>query len=238
MRKMIGLFLLTLAVQPMLAKEDWPLTVTVLSTKNIEDPHGSFHLSWFSSNAGWSQSSGRAGWSHRIAEHAFVEASNGNSYELQPKNPKDMLLPGTYQAKIEKRDIKVCEPKDNGNCREVKFWVVEAVQTARAAEPTPKTAELSPASTAVAPSPAPPTPALPLSATQQALLSIESTPSGGDIEIDGAFVGNTPSTVNVGPGSHKIVVKKKGFAAWTKAISVTGGAVHLNAELEQEQPKQ
>ena len=27
-----------------------------------------------------------------------------------------MLLPGTFQAKIEKRDMKVCEPKDNGNC--------------------------------------------------------------------------------------------------------------------------
>jgi hypothetical protein len=237
MRKIIGLLLLTFAVQPMLAKDNWPLTITVLSTKNIEDPHGSFHLSWFSSNAGWSQSSGRAGWSHRIAEHSFVEANNGNSYELQPKNPKDMLLPGTYQAKIEKRDMMVCEPKDNGNCREVRFFVVGAVQTAQATETTPKAAELAPAPTTVAPSPAPSTPALALTATQ-ALLSIESTPSGADIEIDGAFVGNTPSTVNVGPGSHQIAVKKEGFANWTKALNVTSGTVHLNAELKQEQPKQ
>ena len=114
-REMVGLLLLALSVQPMLAKGNWPLTVKVMSTKNIEDPHGSFHLSWFSSGAG-SGSSTHAGWSHRIAEHAFVEASDGNSYELQPKNQKDMLLPGTYQAKIEKRDLMVCEPKDNGNC--------------------------------------------------------------------------------------------------------------------------
>jgi len=79
-------------------------------------------------------------------------------------------------------------------------------------------------------------PALQLAATQ-ASLSIESTPSGADIEIDGAFVGSTPSTVNVGPGSHQIAVKKKGFAEWTKALSVTGGMVQLNAELEQEAPK-
>jgi hypothetical protein len=83
---------------------------------------------------------------------------------------------------------------------------------------------------------APSAPALPFAATQ-ASLSIESTPSGADIEIDGAFVGNTPSTVNVGPGSHQVAVKKKGFADWTKALNVTGGTVQLNAELEQEQPK-
>ena len=87
------------------------------------------------------------------------------------------------------------------------------------------------------PPPAPSAPALPLAATQ-ASLSIESTPSGADIEIDGAFVGNTPSTINVGPGSHQIAVKKKGFANWTKVLNVTGGTVQLNAELEQEPPKQ
>ena len=66
----------------------------------------------------------------------------------------------------------------------------------------------------------------------QASLSIDSTPPGADIEIDGAFVGNTPSTVSVPPGSHQIAVKKKGFADWAKTLNVTGGAIHLNAELE------
>ena len=66
----------------------------------------------------------------------------------------------------------------------------------------------------------------------QASLAIDSTPAGADIEIDGAFVGNTPSTVSVAPGSHQIAVKKKGFADWTKTLNVTGGAVHLSAELD------
>jgi CRISPR/Cas system-associated exonuclease Cas4 (RecB family) len=66
----------------------------------------------------------------------------------------------------------------------------------------------------------------------QASLAIDSTPSGADIEIDGAFVGNTPSTVSIAPGSHQVVVKKKGFTDWTKALNVTGGTVHLNAEME------
>ncbi len=70
----------------------------------------------------------------------------------------------------------------------------------------------------------------------QASLAIDSSPPGADIEIDGAFVGNTPSTVSVGPGSHQITVKKKGFADWTKTLNVTGGNVHLSADLEAATP--
>lgn len=79
------------------------------------------------------------------------------------------------------------------------------------------------------PAPAAPSAAQPAA---QASLSIDSTPSGADVEIDGAFVGNTPSTVSVTPGSHQIAVKKKGFTDWTKTLNVSGSSVHLNAELE------
>jgi hypothetical protein len=72
----------------------------------------------------------------------------------------------------------------------------------------------------------------------QASLAVDSTQPGADIEIDGTFVGNTPSTLSVTAGSHKVVVKKKGFRDWTRTLNVTGGTVHLNAELEQEPPKQ
>jgi hypothetical protein len=70
-------------------------------------------------------------------------------------------------------------------------------------------------------------------APTQASLVIDSTPTGADVEIDGAFVGNTPSTVTVAFGSHKVAVKKKGFLDWTKTLNVSGGTVHLNVELEQ-----
>jgi hypothetical protein len=78
-----------------------------------------------------------------------------------------------------------------------------------------------------------PTPVAPA----QASLAIDSTPPGADIEIDGAFVGNAPSTVTVAPGNHQVSVKKKGFATWTKTLNVTGGTVHLNAELDPEPAK-
>lgn len=67
----------------------------------------------------------------------------------------------------------------------------------------------------------------------QATLAIESDPPGADVEVDGGFVGNTPSSVTLSPGSHQIVVKKKGFSDWTKTLNVTGGNVNLNAELAQ-----
>ena len=202
--KWIALLLLSCAVQPVLAKETWPLTVRVMSTKNIEDPNGSFHMSWFGNNAGLLANSGGAGWSHRIAEHAFIEASDGNSYELQPKNAKDLLIAGTYKAKLERRDLEICEPKGNGSCRGVKFWVVASATTVAEKNTTPPTS-----------------------------VAIDSNPAGADIEVDGSFVGNTPSTVPLVAGSHKIVVKRKGFADWNRAITVNGGNIHLNAELEQ-----
>jgi len=58
-------------------------------------------------------------------------------------------------------------------------------------------------------------------------------PDGSDIEVDGAFVGNTPSDVQVTEGEHTITVKKAGFKDWERKMKVSGGSsVHLNAELE------
>lgn len=65
----------------------------------------------------------------------------------------------------------------------------------------------------------------------QATVAISSTPPGADVEVDGAFVGNTPSTIDVASGSHEITVKKTGFADWTRKLNVTGGNIHLDAEL-------
>ena len=76
------------------------------------------------------------------------------------------------------------------------------------------------------------TPAARSAASAQAAIAISSTPSGADIETDGAFVGNTPSTIDLAPGIHEITVKKAGFADWTRKLNVTGGSVNLDATLE------
>lgn len=66
----------------------------------------------------------------------------------------------------------------------------------------------------------------------QTSLSIESNPAGADIEVDGNFVGSTPSAVPVLMGNHEITVRKKGYSSWARHMNITGGTVHLNAELD------
>ncbi len=87
-------------------------------------------------------------------------------------------------------------------------------------------ATAAPAVAAVAPAPAP---------AAEAQLQISSTPDGADIEIDGKFVGDTPSTVGVAAGEHEISLKKTGFEPWQRKISVSSGQVNVNAALEAEQ---
>jgi PEGA domain-containing protein len=63
-------------------------------------------------------------------------------------------------------------------------------------------------------------------------LAIVSIPDGADIEIDGAFMGNAPSSLQLQPGDHKIVVKKNGYKEWERTLKVSGGEVSIRAELE------
>ncbi len=66
-----------------------------------------------------------------------------------------------------------------------------------------------------------------------AKIQLESDPSGADIELDGSFVGNTPSDVQVSEGDHTVTVKKAGFKEWDRKMKVSAGSsVHLKAELE------
>lgn len=69
-------------------------------------------------------------------------------------------------------------------------------------------------------------------APTQASLVIDSTPPGADIAVDGGFVGDTPSTVSVAPGTHEITVSKKGFTNWDRKLNVTSGDIHLTASLD------
>jgi hypothetical protein len=62
-------------------------------------------------------------------------------------------------------------------------------------------------------------------------ISVDSNVPNCDIEVDGSFVGNTPSTINLPPGKHEIVVKKTGYQDWSRSMMVGTGAVRLSAEM-------
>lgn len=64
-------------------------------------------------------------------------------------------------------------------------------------------------------------------------ISVKSTPDGADIEVDGKFMGSTPSSLKVSSGEHKVTIKKNGFAVWERKISLSaGGNIVIDASLE------
>jgi PDZ domain-containing protein/PEGA domain-containing protein len=68
--------------------------------------------------------------------------------------------------------------------------------------------------------------------TGQATLEISSAPIGAEIELDGRFTGNTPSSVGVTPGDHALVVTKAGYRRWQRKLRTTTGTIRVNAELQ------
>jgi len=73
-----------------------------------------------------------------------------------------------------------------------------------------------------------------LQTSTDASIDITSSPGAADVELDGNFIGNTPSTIGVSSGDHTISVKKKGYKTWERKIKVSSGRVNVFAELETE----
>jgi len=72
----------------------------------------------------------------------------------------------------------------------------------------------------------------PIEAPDLTVISVKSTPPGADILVDGKFVGNTPSTLRLPAGEHKIRIEKSGYRAWEKALTVDGkGTRSVTADL-------
>jgi hypothetical protein len=121
-----------------------------------------------------------------------------------------------------------------------KFQPAPLVPAATAESATPDSAtQAVPAASPAATPNAAPTDSTPASPDQvspdqgtAAELEVASTPGGADIEIDGNFVGNTPSTLGITAGSHQVSVKKAGFKPWERKITVSSGHIKIDATLE------
>ena len=67
------------------------------------------------------------------------------------------------------------------------------------------------------------------------ILEVRSDPSGADVEIDGKFVGNTPTTLRLKPGDYTVTVRKEGFAPWTRTLAaIPDNELGITAELIRE----
>jgi hypothetical protein len=64
-------------------------------------------------------------------------------------------------------------------------------------------------------------------ATEPALPSanviVKSTPPGCDINVDGKYMGSTPSTIQLTPGEHLVSIEKENLTPWQRTMTVTAG---------------
>ncbi len=86
-----------------------------------------------------------------------------------------------------------------------------------------------PLSALPAPAPAQPQAA---STTGEAKVHITSSPSGGEIYVDGKFFGSTPSDISLASGEH-IVKVMLGDKEWTRTVQVTSGEISLHAPMSE-----
>jgi hypothetical protein len=68
-------------------------------------------------------------------------------------------------------------------------------------------------------------------AMQPASVMVKSTPPG-DINVDGKYMGSTPSTIQLAPGEHEVSIEKDELRPWQRTMTVTaGGSSTIDATL-------
>jgi hypothetical protein len=69
-------------------------------------------------------------------------------------------------------------------------------------------------------------------AMQAASVIVKSTPPGCDINVDGKYMGSTPSTIQLAPGEHQVSIEKEEMRPWQRTMTVTaGGSSTIDATL-------
>jgi hypothetical protein len=89
-----------------------------------------------------------------------------------------------------------------------------ASEPATAPQPELSTAAFHPESDSSAPA----EPAIP-----SVSVVVKSTPSGCDINVDGKYMGSTPSTIQLTPGEHLVSIEKENLTPWQRTMTVTAG---------------
>jgi hypothetical protein len=120
--------------------------------------------------------------------------------------------PGTYKARWEKGRFKVLYEK-SGKFEEITFAVLNSAPI--------------PVATSQAQGGGP--------ISEKTLVILSSVPPGAEIEIDGSFVGQTPSSIPLAPGKHSIKLTASGYERWEREVVTVGGEVTIAAKLEQNQ---
>lgn len=144
---------------------------------------------------------------------------------LQHKNKVAVFARVSGDSIVSKSTLSLGGSVQNACEAIVKDWTARgpAVRAAAAASAEPSKPAVTP-QTAVASGV--------LTSKLSATLEISSTPPDADIELDGSFTGNTPSSVGVEAGEHTIKISKNGFNPWERKIKSSTGTVRVSASLD------
>jgi hypothetical protein len=153
----------------------------------------------------------------------------------------------SFDARREKHGLVVYYQNDRGKARKQLYTLVDAggktvpetPSAASATQPVPGAA--APRQSPQAPAPTPPPLAgqqtTPDKVSEKVKCHFSSIPPGAEINVDGKYVGSTPSEIPLGIGTHVVVISTPGFAQWKRELTVLSGAeLTVSAILQKEQP--
>lgn len=138
----------------------------------------------------------------------------------------------SFDAKREKRGLLVYYVDDNGKMRKQLYTMVgpEAGDEAKSVAAATASLAASPVTRESRQTAAPAT------AAESVKCSFGSTPPGADINVDGRYVGSTPSVVSLSVGNHSVEISLPGFAPWNRELMVSAGSEPaVNAVLQKGQ---
>jgi len=72
-----------------------------------------------------------------------------------------------------------------------------------------------------------------VTASGEGRVHVTSSPSGGEIYVDGKFFGNTPSDITLASGEHLFKVTI-GAKEWSRSVQITAGEVRVHAEIAEQ----
>jgi hypothetical protein len=104
-----------------------------------------------------------------------------------------------------------------------KVTVAEESQ-AGSTQPAASSQTMATSQTAPASQPVVPTSAIPSAVSTLATVAFRASPEGAEIVIDGKYVGDAPSTLNLTAGDHVLAIKKAGYVEWQRKITVASGS--------------
>ncbi|MGA3211758.1 MAG: PEGA domain-containing protein [Terriglobales bacterium] len=176
----------------------------------------------------------------------LVQSNDGKSFKItctvDSRWSKCVPLPlgDTFDAKKGKNGITVLYKDSKGKDRSQLYKLVDDAQEAKSGTltaPQPHAEESVQEPTGTVPVPAAPVSTAQTTPLESVKCKFNSAPPGAEITVDGKYMGNTPSVISLGAGTHDIALSLAGFAQWQRQLTITAGSdVDVTATLQKSQP--